>query len=289
MAKRFRQAPGTPGTDVKPRSHAVLDRRCLTIVATILIFYIGSMFLGVALVVISLVLDVDGALARTVCQSLSSIVCSLVMIAAYQHLFRRRFDGMLRWTWPGLLLVVPSLLFAVVNLLELTEGTTANPVPPVLLMGLGPGVSEEIVFRGIPASNWMRVGGREDDVVPCVLATSLAFGLVHAVNLAAGAALSSTVFQVTYAFALGVFFCAVMLRTGSIWPTIVAHTVIDVTGMLFMDMDDAGVITEELVLEPTILLPIAIVVAVAILGFYLVRPSVRGEIVSLWDRKWGRA
>lgn len=289
MAKRFRQMPATQGERDGRVRHAVLDRRCLTIALSIVVFFVGTSFLTVIATLLASVLEVDRDVATIACQSLPAIVFSLGMLVAYQHCFARRFDGMLRWSWQGLALVLPSLAFAAVNLMELTTGAALNPLLPVLLQGLAPGISEEIVFRAIPASNWMRVGGREDDVVPCVLATSFAFSLVHAANLTAGAALSSTVFQVTYAFALGVFFCAVMLRTGSIWPTAVAHTVIDVTAMLFMDMGDAGVITEELTLDPLILLPVAILVALAVLGLYLVRPSRREEIVRLWDEKWGRA
>lgn len=289
MTGRFRQVSHAHVAGGEPRRHGVLDRRGLTVALSIVAYYVGTTSVGIVFAILARVLGVQGPSATLVLQCLPSMVSSLGMLVVYQRRFAGEFDGMLRWSWPGLLLVLPSLSFAAVNLMELAAGAEPNPLPPVLLMGLAPGISEEIVFRAIPASNWMRTSGREGDVVPCVLTTSAAFGLVHAANLMAGAVLSSTIFQIAYAFALGVFFCAVMLRTGSLWPTVVAHTVIDVTGMLFMDMGDAGVITEELTLDPVTMLFAAILVAVAVLGLYLVRPSRRSEVVRLWDEKWGRA
>jgi membrane protease YdiL (CAAX protease family) len=222
-------------------------------------------------------------------ESLLITLLALVFLLWYQFHFRDEFDGLLSWSTAGLILAAPALTFVAVNLLSFFEATTINPLLPTLIMALAPGVSEEVFFRGIPGSNWIRVSGKEKDILPNVFFTAVIFGIVHSLNALSGAAISSTIFQVVYAFSLGVFFCAIMLRTGSLWPTMIAHTLIDFTGFLFMDMSHSGIITDELSFDLTFFLSVAASIIVLACGLYLVRPAKRAEIVALWDKKWHRA
>ncbi|MBR1829761.1 MAG: CPBP family intramembrane metalloprotease, partial [Atopobiaceae bacterium] len=201
------------------------------------------------------------------------------------------------WSTIGLLLVLPAIGFVVHNLFDaekmvfgfMDPESKVNFAPLCLLLGMAPGVSEEIVFRGIPCSNWMRVAKDEGAVMKCALFTALVFGLVHGLNALSGAPIFATIFQVTYAFAIGLFFAAVFLRTGSMWPTMIAHTLIDFAAFLFMDIDAGGIITEELKINLDFYITVGLAVFVLLWGLFLLRRSKREQILQLWDRKWHKS
>lgn len=215
-------------------------------------------------------------------------LASFLLLLWYQYHFRDEFDGLLGWSTTGLILSLPALTFVASNIFDAVKAETINPFIQCFVMACGPGFSEEIIFRGIPGSNAMRVHGSEKGILPNVLITAVVFGLVHGLNILQGAALSSTIFQIFYAFALGVFFEAVILRCGSIWPTIIMHTLIDLSSFLFMDMAASGIITEELTYNLQFFVVVGFSVILFVLGLYLVRPAKRPEIVDLWKKKWHR-
>ena len=216
------------------------------------------------------------------------LLVGIAMAVVYEFRNRFSFDGMLGWAWSGMAMASPALVLAACNLYEvIAKGLPAStPVPVAIAMAFSPGFAEEVVFRAIPCSNWMRVRGDGKSVIPCVLVTSLAFGLMHATNLFGGASLSTTLFQLAYATTLGILLSAVFLRTGSIWPCVIVHTTIDATAFVYSNLSDAGIVSEELAIDGVFLAAAALSVALAAIGFVLVRPSIRGRIEALWATKW---
>lgn len=67
------------------------------------------------------------------------------------------------------------------------------------------------------------------------IVSSVLFGLLHTVNVLAGADPAASMVQVGYAAAMGFGFAAVTLRTGAIWPLVIIHALIDLTGFLTTD------------------------------------------------------
>jgi uncharacterized protein len=117
-----------------------------------------------------------------------------------------------------LLVFLPALALLVDNL---TFGIYESHLPALLMfavLGLASGFVEETVFRGLmlraflPRGAWL-----------AVLAPSILFSLSHAANLLAGADPLVTVVQVLYALAIGFGFGAMALKTGRIWPLVIAH------------------------------------------------------------------
>lgn len=87
----------------------------------------------------------------------------------------------------------------------------------VLIIGLGPGIGEEIWCRGFLGQGLVgRLG-----ILPGVIWTSFFFGLMH-IDPA----------QAIYAGVLGVFLHGLRLGTGSLFPAIIAHTVNNSVSML---------------------------------------------------------
>ena len=226
----------------------------------------------------------QGVASLTASAFLSAMV-SVGLLLAFGKLVENRFDGVLGWSKSGMLMVLPTAALALTNLSDWPGATFNNPLV-ALVLAMAPGIGEEIIFRAIPVSNWMRLGGKKDVIIESVVATSLLFGLIHLLNLLSGASLSATVFQVVYAICLGALFSAVLLRSGSIVPCIILHTFTDFLIFLTTDLNNVGILSQELTFDARFW--IALVLALGCLGWaaWLLRPSKHQEIMGLWKQKW---
>lgn len=84
------------------------------------------------------------------------------------------------------------------------------------------GFLEELIFRGFLFRALCR-----DDLKTAIIISSVTFGVGHIVNLLNGAALVATLLQIAYAIAIGFAFTYLFLVSGSIWPCILCHGVIN--------------------------------------------------------------
>ena len=95
-----------------------------------------------------------------------------------------------------------------------------------MLVGLI-GFVEEVFFRGLilraiaPRGLWK-----------AAIISSIVFGLLHSLNLLAGANPLDTLLQLGYTLAIGFGFAAVGLRTRVIWPLVIIHGLIDFASFL---------------------------------------------------------
>lgn len=130
-----------------------------------------------------------------------------------------------------LFLAVPYVLFVALiavspAILLLSDGaTTLLSASDLRLIGLSilaallVGAFEELLFRGI-----LLHGLRAHmAAVPAVLVSALIFGAFHFVNWVGGQPFDITFSQVLGAAGGGVFYGAMVLWTGSLWPSIVLH------------------------------------------------------------------
>ena len=81
------------------------------------------------------------------------------------------------------------------------------------------GFSEELMFRGV----LFRALQSRLAIWPAIWLTSILFGSVHVVNAFTTGDLLGASVQAVTAFMSGVFFLAMVLRTGSIWPSMLFH------------------------------------------------------------------
>ena len=84
------------------------------------------------------------------------------------------------------------------------------------------GFVEETLFRSVFLGLLAPAGPRT-----AVLVSTAAFALAHAVNLLGGQDLLSTLGQIGFAAAYGLFAACAFLRTGSIWALVVFHALFD--------------------------------------------------------------
>ncbi len=91
------------------------------------------------------------------------------------------------------------------------------------------GLSEEILFRGLALYTLMRVWGNSTQgIVGGVLLASALFALVHITQVFThGTSLSSALLLVLQAFVISVWWGALVVMGGSIWPAAVLHFVVN--------------------------------------------------------------
>lgn len=170
----------------------------------------------------------------------------------------------------SLLLLAPLLIVPALSAVNFNRGTHEGLTIVVLVeAAIAAGFTEEAVFRGVILRALEPLG-----LVRAAGISAILFGLVHLVNLAAGANLLATVGQVIYAGALGFAFAAAAFATRSIWPVIVIHAGTDLLGLL----TSGTVITKE---SPSVsavhVLVISAVYAVLFVGYgyWLIRRHTR--------------
>ena len=279
------QAQAQEGVDVsigRLKDHKALNNKYLTF-----LFVFATYALVVNILNIPALFVKDAVVGRVLSALIDIAVCA-AMLFWYQRQFEGEFDGVLSWSTGGLLIALPALLMVITNFIGLDANTTFNNPLLALVLALEPGFCEEVIFRAIPGSNWMRISGERRDILPNILVSAAVFGIVHAMNLLAGANLSSTIFQVCYAFLIGVMFEAVFLRVGTIWPSVIMHVIVDATAFLTMDLVKP-VLSSELEFGLEFWLVVVFSLFFAVWGLYLVRPSKQDEIVDLWKKKWHKA
>jgi len=119
----------------------------------------------------------------------------------------------------------------IVALLSLTSGIIVNSplqIAAFALFSLLIGFTEETFFRGLMLTGLLPKG-----VSRAVIISSILFAAPHLLNILAGFwdplfALADT----TAAFGIGITFAALRVRTGSIWPFIGLHALIDFCALL---------------------------------------------------------
>jgi len=92
---------------------------------------------------------------------------------------------------------------------------------------LGVGFLEEVIFRGLLFRALLGNGRKQ-----AVIIASLTFGIGHVINLLNGAELLSTLLQIIYAVAAGFLFTIFFLRSGSLLPCIITHSVLNALSVI---------------------------------------------------------
>ncbi|MBQ8110488.1 MAG: CPBP family intramembrane metalloprotease [Clostridia bacterium] len=98
------------------------------------------------------------------------------------------------------------------------------------------GYVEEVIFRGFLFKALLRKNGPK----PAIVISAVSFGIGHIVNMLAGQASLETVMQVVFAVAWGFLFTFAFYKSGSLWPCIAVHALVDVLSRFSTDSVTAG-------------------------------------------------
>lgn len=215
-------------------------------------------------------------------------VGSLVAMLIHKRHFRPDFQGCLvkENFLSGMKMVIPFVVLHVIGSIVSIAICGISNVGRALLMATAPGFMEETMFRGLGVSNYMRTIKDEKKIPVIFWLSSLVFGLTHLGNILAGADPLTSVIQAIYACGVGLLFGAVYLRTGNLWPTIIAHTIVDWAELCRADLGSTGGVMKGMILGDWI--TIAVGIAAGVLGVYLMRKEKRGEVMEVWNRRWNK-
>ena len=269
---------------------AIVGMMLLTLLAFTVIFVVIGLVFGAVVGVVTTVLDIN---ASDTMIAVVYIVASFIMLAIHKRWFYPEFDGCLKvqkdlGKW---LLVTAGLLLAmtlpdyIITLMQ--NGKIVAPTFTALQTSLLAGVSEEVVFRAVPASFGMRQIKEAKKIPAVVITTSAVFALVHATNVFAGAPADSTIMQVLVTFGIGALFCALFLRSGNIITAMLLHFLYDVYALMHgsSSVSETGVIVSHMDFISVVSNVIILVVTLGLTAF-LLRKSVQADVMALWQKKW---
>ena len=277
--------------------HRILDKNTVLgiILITLLAFFLiqivlGAIFGGIFGIIAALV-DVR---FKDIGVGCAMVLASLAMLAIHKRWFYPEFDGNLK---PGKdfgkwILIGFALLFVIIVpdcfIMLVTGGHFAAPTLTSVLTALMAGTTEEVIFRAVPASYAMRQYNEEKKIPFVAVFTAVLFSLVHATNIFAGAAVSSTIAQLFSALGTGLLLCAIYLRCGNIIPSMIIHFLYDVYALMNADsVTETGIMANGLSARD-IFINVLLFVIEAGIACFLLRKAVRGDIIEIWKKKWNK-
>lgn len=272
---------------MKEKIKTFLDNKPL--IGTVAVFFAGQ-----ALVQI-LGATIDTLIKSAVPAYPDNIVSTVMALAAlvlFKKIFSPDYEGSLRLkgTLKGMLFLWPVYVLILLSLYGNGFNISLSPAFPVLLMAaVWAGVNEDICSRALPISFAMRHFNSPKYYPWIVFITGMVFGMSHYLNIIAGGFFWGSTRQVIYASCLGMLYAAVFLRTGSILPCIISHTLNDI--IIFMLAEGAnsaaaGVNTDSGLSLSGILVPLIMYLPAS---FFIIRKKKHDEIEALWEKKWDRA
>ena len=272
---------------MKQKKHRFLKHPILAAFLLPVIGLLGGGIIG-QIVVLSLNgFDTKAAQNTLLSNDLPEIFLALLVILIMKHSYDNQFKfGFWKKNLkPSMVFASWGFLVLLLNIIpNLFLGTPLESSYGLLLAvtgGIAPGLYEEVTCRGVVLSNMMyQWRNAKNPIMMSLLASSIAFGLIHLVNLFS--TVGPTLIQVGYATGLGIFFGAVYLRTRNLWGPVVVHALIDISAKMFVTEDPVAGIASLAVPPEQMLVGIAVFIVFTSIGLYLVRPAKHEEIKALW-------
>lgn len=263
------------------------DHPILAMLLSMVLIQLYFLAVGVIQNIVAMLLT-GGSQVSSIVDAVVTIASSLLLLWLYQRKYypngrkffsTQGFGPSLLYGWG--LLVVAVLSFSIARL----TGTPMGNVFAAIILGIAPGIQEELLCRTIPISLLMKREDRRNLIPAVYIIPSLLFGLFHFVNLLSGADLILTLLQVAYATAVGLILASIYLKTGNLWITIALHSFMDFVAYLSLNMQQSdGILKASGSYEWVgYLVQLLYTVIFAINAFWLYRKSSREEIAQTWE------
>ncbi len=128
---------------------------------------------------------------------------------------------------------LPLLLLVIANFsggIEIKTSFVENVLFIVSMIAVG--ILEELIFRGFLFKALLPKGKNT-----AILISSITFGIGHIINLLSGAELLPTLLQICYAAAAGFLFTVIFYKTGSLYPCIITHCLVNALSIFSKEAD----------------------------------------------------
>ncbi len=188
---------------------------------------------------------------------------------------------------PYLLLGWSVFVVEGVSLIEsFAQGMKIGNIGIAVIMGLAPGLKEEVIYRIIPIAIVMKGKDKEKNMWIGLFTSCIVFSLIHILNIVVGADPVMSLIQAFYAFCAGFVFVAIYLRTGNMWVSIFMHSITDIIAYLDITAQQNFGVQVTRVGTMDLLLLIGFGILYLINAIYIFRKSKREEALLTWKRKW---
>ena len=255
--------------------------------AYLLTSVIGPMVAGIAVSIYERTTG-NSFLNQEIVPAVVSIIVSIIFLCVHKKKIGKKFDGYFsdKNIKFGCLLMLVWVGYWVFNTISVAIFSKAGlPQPEVYIWALQAGVVEETIFRIVPIFFVMRHRENKKLVIYTFIVSSVLFGMVHIMNVTAGAPMDITIFQVVAAGMMGFFMAACYLRTGNILFGIIPHFINDIVAGT-----DVGLVSDNLVMQEGLrlynLFDLGMTIVIGIIGIYLIKSVKYDEIKALWDDKF---
>lgn len=219
----------------------------------------------------------------TVSRLLGGVIFLLLIKKMDYHIFGSREKQHLH----GILLSIPALVIVVNNLpiIGLVSGnakvTETSLIPLFALECFAIGLFEELAFRGFVFPYVMeKLTPTKKGLFFAIVISGGVFGLIHLLNVFAGASLPATLLQIGYSFLIGAMCSVVLLRTKNIWLCVILHSVYDFCGYLVPTLGE-GKIWDTV----TVILTATLSVAVCIYMIFLFLTVDASDSKKIYQKK----
>jgi membrane protease YdiL (CAAX protease family) len=150
----------------------------------------------------------------------------------------------------------------------------SSSVIPLVLVGAPLiALNEELFFRGFVLEGLRPMGWRT-----AIIGSAALFGASHVVNIVAGANLPFTIMQVAATTAGGVAFAAIRIRSGSLWPLLILHVILDVMALTTL----TGDAVEQPILIPVLLAWLALNLTLWRYGWRLLQGRTDADLDAMY-------
>ena len=210
----------------------------------------------------------------------------LVLLFGFGYIYRKK--GFWSAMGAGMFKVAPFFLLLISKIAQMLQdpATPWKSGPEIVLgvlMLIAVGYREEILYRGVITNAIARkYADSAKGIWITVLSSSALFGAMHMGNVLHGASFQSALIQSFSAIGTGAFFCAVYLRSGSIWGTAWLHTLINAAAAFEALFINSGSDLADVVngLEGLALLQLIIAVFDFLIVAFLLRKSRQQKILD---------
>lgn len=155
---------------------------------------------------------------------LVNTVITVTLISTIISTKKTKYYGLTKVNKPKkYLYFIPLILLVLINFIGgIKIVNTPKEIVLFMLTMLEVGFIEEILFRGFLFKTI-----EKDDQKTAIIITSLTFGIGHIVNLLNGADFIPTLTQIIYSVSVGYLFVKILIKTKSLWPCIITHSLLN--------------------------------------------------------------
>ena len=238
----------------------------------------GLILVLISLVIIIVMIDIldyqfsddivlSNMINNTTARILGGTVFSIIIISIGHKVFNAKRNT----TVKSIIIMSPALLISIYNFPFIAHfsgnAMISKPIYYLyyfIIECISVGFFEEVVFRGFLLVLLIQLFPKNKvGLLKSIIISAAIFGLIHMVNLFAGANLANTFLQIGYSFLVGLLWAVVFVKTKSIWFGVVLHAIYNFAGLVFFQFGEITNNADVITIITTTILAIGVAIYMA--------------------------